>query len=80
MKKIYLYAILATFASMSMLTSCDADAEFDGGTAAGAAPVIGNGWPDGTRPSGLLRRQNSLGGCVLYRTPGTEDLRIYERK
>ncbi len=25
MKKIYLYAILATFASMSMLTSCDAD-------------------------------------------------------
>ena len=29
MKKIYLYAILATFASMSMLTSCDADAEFE---------------------------------------------------
>lgn len=43
MKKIYLYAILATFASMSMLTSCDADAEFEtevSRESCNAAPII----------------------------------------
>ena len=47
-------------------------AEFDGGAAAGAAPNSGNGRSDGTRPSGFLRRQSSLAGCVLYRATGAD--------
>ena len=35
-------------------------------------PSIGNGRPDGTRPSGFLRRQGSLAGCVLYRATGAD--------
>ena len=53
-------------------TALHGSAEFDGGAAAGAAPNSGNGRSDGTRPSGFLRRQSSLAGCVLYRTPGAD--------
>ncbi len=35
-------------------------------------PVSGSERPDGTRPSGFLRRQGSLAGCVLYRATGAD--------